>query len=212
MALIPIALAVGAMSASAAPILITFESDPVDFIEGNDFTSDGFTQIHFIDTVPDSPGQGDMLIIDGSSDSTNDTNALAVAFGGDDDDSALRIVFDLPATSIHMDLFFGGYYSPQDGDTAELTAYWVEDGDVVGDVVGTVSVNLSDGQIAFDAETFNKVEIKYVVPGGLTEIVDNVRVALIPEPDAAVLFIVGALMVGAACRRRSPVEAPLRLH
>ena len=39
MALIPIVLAIGAASASAAPILVDFQADDVGYIPGNDFTS-----------------------------------------------------------------------------------------------------------------------------------------------------------------------------
>jgi hypothetical protein len=205
-ALIPIALAIGAMSASAAPILVTFDDDPLGFIAGNDFTSDT-TQIHFMDTVigtvPPSPDQGGMFIVNESY--TNDDNALAVGF--DDDDSALRIVLDLPATSISMDLFVGDNYSPQVGDTAVLTAFL---GTV--EVGPPVSVDLGAPGILFDGATFDSVELEYVVgaPGGLIEVVDNVSVALIPEPHAAVVFGAGALLVGVACGRRSRAEVGLR--
>jgi hypothetical protein len=53
------------------------------------------------------------------------------------------------------------------------------------------------------------VEFEFVVPGGLTEIVDEVSVTLIPEPHAAVVFGAGALLVGVACGRRSRAEVGL---
>jgi hypothetical protein len=198
-ALIPIALAIGAMSASASSILVDFETDPVGPILGNDFISDNLTQIHFSDTVTQSPGQGEMFII--NEPYTNDSNALAVF--SDTDDSALQIVFDLPAISISMD-FFVGNYSPQAGDTAVLTAF--KD----GGVVDTVSVDLTAQAILFDGTIFDEVEFEFLVPGGLTEIVDNVSVTLIPEPHAAVVFGAGALLVGVACGRRSRAEVGLR--
>jgi hypothetical protein len=197
-ALIPIALAIGAMSASAASIMVDFENDPVGFVPGNDFTSNDSSQIHFIDTASQSPDQGEMFII--NEPYTNDSNALAVFF--DTDDSALQIVFDLPAISISMD-FFVGNYSPQAGDTAVLTAF--KD----GGVVDTVSVDLTAQAILFDGTIFDEVEFEFLVPGGLTEIVDNVSVTLIPEPHAAVVFGAGALLVGVACGRRSRAEVGL---
>jgi hypothetical protein len=206
-ALIPIALAIGAMSASASSILVDFETDPVGFVPGNDFTSNDSSQIHFSDTVTQSPGQGEMFII--NEPYTNDSNALAVF--SDSDDSALQIVFDLPAISISMD-FFVGNYSPQAGDTAVLTA------SSGGVPFAPVSVNLTDPDISFDCvlfdcgtfDSFNSVEFEFVVPGGLTEIVDEVSVTLIPEPHAAVVFGAGALLVGVACGRRSRAEVDLR--
>jgi hypothetical protein len=215
-ALIPIALAIGAMSASAATILVTFDNDRPDDgspggciaanglacpIDGNSFTSDDSSQIHFSDTLIQSPDQGDMFIV--KEPFTNDSNALAVAF---DDDSALRMVFDLRATSISMDLFVGDNYKPQAGDTAVLTAF-------LGAVeVGSISVDLTAQQILFDGAgaTFDRAELEFVVPGGLAEIVDNVSVALIPEPNAAVVFGAGALLVGVACGRRSRAQVGLR--
>jgi hypothetical protein len=118
----------------------------------------------------------------------------------------LQIVFDLPATSIGMDLFVGPGGSLQSGGTVELTAFW----DTVE--VGNVSVALGAPDIFFDGAgaMFNSVELEFVVPGGLIEIVDNVSVALIPEPHAAVVFGAGALLVGVACGRRSRAEVGLR--
>lgn len=213
-ALVPIVLALGAAGASAAPIVVTFDSDAVDLIAGNDFSSDALTQIHFVDTVPGAPGQGDMFIVNEAF--TNYDNALAVGFGGvfdedgnlfEADDSALRILLDFPATSISMDLLVADPGSLGAGDQAVLTAF------DEGGEVGSASVVLSSaGSIEFNSATFfNRVDIQYVVPGGLTEIVDNVSVTpAVPEPHAAIVFGVGALVVGAACKRRSRADVGLR--
>ena len=201
MALVPIALAIGAMSASAAPILVTFDNDPVD-IPGNYFTSQDSSLIHFVDTVIGSPQGGEMSIF--SAPFTNNSNALAIGF--DDDDSELRIVLDILATSISMDLYFGDRYVPLPGDAAVLTAYRE------GAPVGTpVSADLLAQGILFDGVVFDEVVVGFVVgkPGGLTEFVDNVNVTPIPEPHAAVVFGAGALLVGAACGRRSRAEVGL---
>jgi hypothetical protein len=201
LALVSIALAIGASVASAAPIRINFDADPLGVIPGNDFTSVDSPEVHFIDTqIAFAPGN-EMFIINAPY--TNNSNALGVGF--DDDDSALRIVFDVRATEIGMDFFFGSdFFLPQLDDEAVLTAY------LEGVQVGQVSKSLflidpADQSIFFDGASFDTVEFEFVVssPGGLTEIVDNVAVNAIPEPRAAIAFATGALIVGAACRRRS---------
>jgi hypothetical protein len=205
-ALIPVVLAIGAMSASAASILISFDDElgctdanPLCAIGGNSFTSADSSEVVFSDTAFAFFPGNEMFLIDESFTSSAGTgNGKALAVGWDGDSSALQILFDLPATSIGMDLFVGDGFSIQDGDTAELTAY------MGVQLVGQVSADLDDEKIFFDGATFNRVEIAYVgsVQGGMTEIVDNVSATVVPEPQAAVVFGVGALLVGAACARR----------
>jgi len=207
LAVIPIALAIGAISASASSVLITFDNDPLGNIPGNDFTSADSSEVHFSDTeIAFDPGN-EMFILNAPF--TNDSNALGVGF--DDDDSALRIALDFQATEIGMDFFFGRVFLPQPGDEAVLTA-------LLNDVVvgqATKSLFLIDPaeqSLSFKGARFDAVEFKFEVssPGGLTEIVDNVAVNAIPEPRAALAFGAGALIVGAACRRRSRADAGLR--
>ncbi|MBW1684240.1 MAG: hypothetical protein JRS35_04185 [Deltaproteobacteria bacterium] len=208
MAVISIALAIGAISASAAPILITFDADPVGNIPGNDFTSVDSSQVHFMDTEIATPFGYEMFIQNASF--TNDSNALGVAF--DDDNSALRILLDVPATSIGMDFFFGNeFFLPLPGDEAVLTAFL--DDVVVGEVSKSLFlITPPDQSIFLDGVRFDAVEFEFVVssPGGMTEFVDNVNINPIPEPRAAIAFGAGALLVGAAIRRRSRAEAGLR--
>jgi hypothetical protein len=207
MALIPIALAIGAISGSAAAALITFDADPLGVIPGNDFTSVDSSQVHFMDTETATPVGYEMFIQNASF--TSDSNALGVGF--DDDDSALRILLDFRATSIEMDFFFGNeFFLPQPGDEAVLRAFQYDG--VLGDyvAVGDVSKSLflitpPYQSIRFDGAAFDAVQFEFLVssPGGMTEFVDNVDVTPIPEPRAAIVFGAGALIVGAACRRRS---------
>jgi hypothetical protein len=200
MLLLPIALAVGAISASAASVLVTFDADPLGNIPGNEFTSADSSEIHFSDTQIAFPSGNEMFILNAPF--TNGSNALGVGF--DDDDSALRIALDFQATEIGMDFFFGDVFLPQMDDEAVLTAY------LNGVEVGQISKSLflilpQDRSIVFKGAAFDAVEFKFDVssPGGLTEIVDNVAVNAIPEPRAAIAFATGALVIGAACRRRS---------
>ena len=207
MALIPIALAIGAISASAAPILITFDADPPGNIPGNYFTSVDSSQVHFEDTV--SPYGYEMFIR--NEPFTNDSNALGVAY--DHDDSALRILLDVAATSISMDFFFdNNFFLPQPEDEAVLTVFL---DDVQVDQVGVLLFdppNPTPQSISFEGATFDRAEFQFVVSreGGLTEFVDNVNVNPIPEPGAAIAFGAGALVIGTAIRRRSRAEVGLR--
>ena len=122
MALIPIALAIGAISASAAPIMITFDNDTPEnnpdllasgLIMGNYFTSVDSSQVHFVDTDILNPAGFEMFIQNESY--TNDSNALGV--GVDYDNSALRILLDVPATSISTrhESTTGGCKTPPSG-------------------------------------------------------------------------------------------------
>jgi len=215
MALIPIALAIGAISASAAPIMITFDNDTPEnnpdllasgLIMGNYFTSVDSSQVHFVDTDILNPAGFEMFIQNESY--TNDSNALGV--GVDYDNSALRILLDVPATSISMDFFYNGNdFLPQFGDMAVLTVFL---DDVPYDPVEILLFdppNPRPQSISFDGATFDKAEFQFVVsrPRGLAELVDNVEVNPIPEPRAAIAFGAGVLLVGAAIRRRSRAEA-----
>jgi hypothetical protein len=206
-ALILIALAVGAASASAAPIVVTFDNDPTWERNPTGFTSSDSKAIHFSDTVPD-PDQGQQLFVVNSPSGTAGDNALAVLTDGDD--SALLIEFDVLATALSMDLWNDDPGSSEAGDAAVLTAF------LGSDQVGQVSVLLTgDGtmkQISFEGALFDSATLKYDVDPtiGRTEVVDNVSAALIPEPQAAIVFGVGALLVGTACRRRSRAEVGLR--
>ena len=206
MALIPIALAIGAISASAAPVLITFDADLPGIIPGNSFTSVDSSEVHFSDTV--SPLGFEMFIQ--SAPFTNNSNALGVGF--DDDGSALRIVLDFPAAEIGMDFFFGNeFFLPQPGDEAVLRAF--REGVMVGEVSKSLFlITPPDQSILLDGVRFDTVEFEFVVssPGGMTEFVDNVNVTPIPEPRAAIAFGAGALVIGAAIRRRSRAEVGLR--
>ena len=73
-----------------------------------------------------------------------------------------------------------------------------------------------DQTIAFSGARFDSATLKFDVNPdlGLTEAVDNVRAAPIPEPRAAIVFGVGALLVGTACRRwpRAEIGPCARRH
>jgi hypothetical protein len=205
LALIPIALAIGAISAPAAADLITFDADPLGVIPGNDFTSVDSSRVHFMDTEILTPLGYEMFIQ--NEPFTNGSNALGVGF--DDDDSALRIVLDFQATSIDMDFFFGNeFFLPLPGDKAVLTVF--RDGVEVGsEEKDLFLITPPDQSILLDGVRFDTAEFQFVVsnPGGMTEFVDNVNVNPIPEPRAAIAFGAGVLLVGAAIRRRSRSEA-----
>jgi len=213
MALIPIVLAIGAAGASAAPILVTFDNDTLGMRHPDGFTSSDSALIHFSDTVPD-PALGQELFVVTDPIKTAGSNALAVFRDGDD--SALLIEFDFLATALSMDLGNDNPAFSQARDAAVLTAF------LNGAWVGEVSLALNRDSVMNQrifleqtdlvvGETFNSATLKFDVnPAlGLTEFVDNVTVTPIPEPQAAIVFGVGALLVGAACRRRSRVEVGL---
>jgi hypothetical protein len=184
-----------AASADAAPILVTFDSDPTFAGVANGFTSADSSQIRFSDTL------GEDLFIANSAAATNGSNALAVLF---DDDSALLIeMVGFIADEISMS--FGndvGLYT-QDGDQAVLTVFM--DGSQVGQVPVAMNRNTQmDQTIMFAGANFNSATLIYNLQSGngLTEVIDNLYVNAIPEPSAALVFGVGALMVGAALGRR----------
>ena len=186
-----IALATAASGASAA-MLVDFENDPIPFNVPNGFTSSDSSQIHFSDTA------GSELVVleaDGS-------HALAVLF---DDDSALLMDFDFVASALSLD--FGNTSLANFGDTAVLTVY-LGGVEVGSSVLALDQTDAIDQTISFDGATFDSAIFKYNVAGGLAEVVDNIYVTpAVPEPRAALVFCMGALMVAAVCGRHSHPEA-----
>jgi len=200
--LILIALAVGAAGASAAPILVTFDSDTLSLPRDNGFTSSDSALIHFSDTVG-----ADLFVVNYPIE-TAGSNGLAVLRHRDD--SALLMEFDFRAVALSIDLGNDNPDFSQAGDAAVLTVF------LGGSQVGQVSLALNrnsamDQTILFEGTRFDSATLKYDVnPAlGLTEVVDNVLATPIPEPRAAIVFGVGALLIGAACRRRAHAEAGL---
>ena len=199
--LAPVAVLVAAFGAPAAPILVDFESDPLgNVLTPPSFTSNDSTEIHFSDTINDNLI---ILQVDGS-------NALATFF---DDDSGLLIEFDFVASALSMD--FGNTFLADLGDTAVLTVLM---GGIEVDSIA-LALNLTDAidqTISYTGVLFDSAILRYdVAAGGLIEVVDNIEVtrgvAVIPEPTAGLVFGIGALLVGAACGRRSSAEVKLRV-
>jgi hypothetical protein len=195
--LVAVAVVVAAFGASAAPILVDFDSDPAPVNVPNGFTSVDSSQIHFSDTMGT-----DLIVleIDGS-------NALATFF---DDDSGLRMDFDFVASALSMD--FGNTALADIGDTAVLTVM------LGGFEVDSVSValNSTDPTISYqDGFFFDSAILRYDLADGDRpgiEVVDNIRVTpAIPEPHAGLVFGMGALLVGSVCARRSPAEVESRI-
>lgn len=190
-----------AASAHAAPIWVTFDSDPIYSNVANGFTSADSSQIRFSDTL------GNDLFIANSAAATNGSNALAVLF---DDTSALLIELDFVADEISM--LFGndvGLFTA-DGDVAVLTVFM--DGSQVGQVPVAMNRNTQmDQTIMFSGANFNSATLVYELQSGkgLTEAIDNLYVNAIPEPSAALVFCIGALLVGAASGRRRGSEAEI---
>jgi hypothetical protein len=188
-----------AASAQAAPILVTFDSDPTFAGVANGFTSADSSQIHFSDSI------GANLFIANSASQTNGSNALAVLF---DDASALLIDLDFTANEISMNFGNDPALYTAAGDQAVLTLY--RQGAFVDQVAVAMNRNTQmDQTIAFSGKDFDSARLVYSLQSGkgLTEAVDNVYVNAIPEPSAALVFGLGALLVGAASRRRRGSEA-----
>jgi hypothetical protein len=195
-----IALVSWAATASAAPILITFEDQTAGMNVPDGLTTSDSSEVRFSDTV------GANLVIVNSAIASAGSNALAVFT--DNDDSALQIDFDFVAEVISMDIGNDAAAFSQPGDRAVLTVFLnlIE--------VGSTSLALNrnsamDQTIVFDGNlfggvTFNSATLKFDVDpsSGLVEVVDNVSVTPIPEPGAVVAFGAGALLVGLACGRR----------
>ena len=143
----------------------------------------------------------DLILLNAAA--TNGTNALVI--GTDHDDGGLSIELDFLAGAISMEL---GNDTPAflfGGESAVLTVF--NDGAQVGQTALELNANgLLDQTIAIDGVVFNSAILKYDVDPrvGLVELVDNVSVtSAIPEPTAAAVFGVGALVMGAAFRRRA---------
>jgi hypothetical protein len=207
--LVPVALLLGALSAQAAPIIVTFDNDPVFSNQANPFTSSDSDLVHF----SDSEGQ-DLIIVNHPAASAG-SNALGVFTDGDD--SALWIDLDILATAIAMDIGNDRLDFSDPGDEAVLVA---RRGGFNGQVVGEARVVLNrngvmDQTIEFVApagEAFDFVSLKYdVLPSkGLTEVIDNVTLDAIPEPSAALVFGLGASLFGATLERRRSSGKELR--
>ena len=131
-------------------------------------------------------------------------NGLAVL--SDTDGSALRIDLAFVAGAISLD-FGNDLPSLAPGSQAVLKLFL---GGVQVDQV-TMAMNrngLVDQTMSYLGPGFDAAEFHYDVPAlqgfttqGFTELVDNVVVTSIPEPSAAILFAVGALVTRRACRR-----------
>jgi len=195
-----VAVVVAAFGASAAPILVDFESDTVPTSVVGDFTSQ-------------DPNSQQVLFRD--SDITDGANLAVLEFGGShvlavgiDDDSGLLMEFDFVASALSLD--FGNTSLAIAGDTAVLTV--LLGGVEVGSTV--LAMNLTDPldqTISYAGASFDSAIFKYNVAGGLTEVVDNIYITpSIPEPHAGLVFGLGALIVGAVCNRGSATEARLR--
>jgi hypothetical protein len=201
--LVPVALLMVAGSAMADAV-VGFDSDPVLVNQLNDFTSADSTMVHFSDTVSDSSGGQDLIVLNDPSFATTG-NALAVL--NDYDDSALQIDLDFVASSIS--LYFG--FEPVGvAGQAVLTTFM---GGVTGTQVGQVAVDFNDTSaidtlILFDAGNFDSATLRYVAGSqDLIEVVDNLSITeAIPEPSAAAVFATGALLFGATLGRRSPAR------
>jgi len=196
-ALIPVAVIAVASTASAAPILIGFDSDPAPVNVANGFTSADSGAVHFSDT------SGADLIVLNSATVSNGSNALAVFY---DDASALRIDLDFVAEAISFDFGNDDPLFSQASDQAVLTTFL--GGTQVGQVMVAMNRNRAmDQTIAFAGVNFDSAIFQFAVGKGLAEVVDNLSITpAIPEPGAAVVFATGALLFGAALGRRSPAR------
>jgi len=188
--LIPVVILIAASAAPAA-FLVDFENDPTFVNLPNGFTSSDSSQIHF----SDSDGAGLMIVPQFGS------QGMAVL---GDDDSGLLMEFDFVASALSLD--FGNTSLANLGDTAVLTLLL---GGIEVDST-SVALNLTDQidqSISYAGVSFDSAILVYDVAAGLTEFVDNIQLApAIPEPSAALVFGIGALLVGAVCGRRSPTE------
>lgn len=196
-ALIPVALVAAASTATAAPILIGFDGDPAFVNVANGFTSTDSGSVHFSDT------SGADLIVLNSATVSNGSNALAVF--SDNDDSALRIDLDFFANAISFDFGNDDPLFSLASDQAVLTTFL--GGTQVGQVTVAMNRNKAmDQTISFAGVKFDSAIFKFAVDPslGLTEVVDNLSIAAVPEPGAAVVFATGALLFGATLGRRRP--------
>jgi hypothetical protein len=187
-------------AASAAPEFIGFDADTAFVNLGGSFTSVDSPAVRFFDTVG-----ADLIIFNAPI--TNNSNALVV--GSDTDDSGLRIEIGFEASAISMDIGNDNAAFLFGGEFAVLSVY--ASLDATGPALAQASVLLNangllDQTIMVDGVVFRSAILRYAVDPrvGLTELVDNVSVtSAIPEPTAAMVFGAGALVMGAAFRRRA---------
>jgi len=194
--------AIAVAPVSAATIDVNFDSETPFINVPNGFTSSETELISFSDTA----GANLQLVTDPLR--TNGSTALAV--GQEHDDSGLLIEFDFFASAIQMDFGNDNPLFSSPGDAALLTVF-------LGDVmVGSESLLMNrnymmDQTIRFDGMLagvfFDSAILKFDVDPslGLVEIVDNVSVTPVPEPTAALIFGVGSLVMGLACRGQASV-------
>lgn len=186
-------------AAWATPELIDFDSDTAFVNLANGFQSDDSPSVRFSDTAG-----SDLILLNGPI--SNGTNALVI--GTDHDDSGLLIDIDFVAGALSMDIGNDNPAFLVGGESAVLTVFALPGAQ--GAPVGQVSLQLNangalDQTIAIDGVSFRSAILRYAVnPAvGLVELVDNVTVtSAVPEPTGAVVFGAGALVVGAALRRR----------
>jgi hypothetical protein len=191
--LAPMAALIAASAASAA-IMVNFENDPAPVNVANGFTSSDSSLIHFSDT-----DGADLIVLE-----INGSHALSTFF---DDDSTLLMEFDFVASALSLEIGNAGLANF--GDTAVLTVL-LGGIEVDSSVVALNGTNAIDQTISYAGNPFDSAVLRYNVAGGLTEVVDNIQVtqavSSVPEPGAGFLFGMGALLVGAACGRRSQPE------
>jgi hypothetical protein len=195
-------LTIATTASALTDVEVTFDGETPFMNVPNGYSSPESSAITFSDSV------GANLQLVQSPVVTAGSVGLAAFF--DHDGSALEINIAFLASIISMDI---GNDSADPlftnaGDAAVLKVFL----DTVQ--VGSVSLELNrnslmDQRIEFDGlatgQFFNSATLEYETTGlmGLTEVIDNVRVTPIPEPTAALVFGVGTLTVGMACRRRN---------
>jgi hypothetical protein len=207
-----------ATSATAAPILVDFNSDPAFANVANDFTHADSDKVFFSDTAG-----ADLIIVPATLVPYGAVSGNGLGVFGDNDDSALRIDLrdGLVARSISLDFGYGQPLFSQGSDQAMLTVYRQGIQAAPSVVVALSQDGSHDGCqngsifwcIAFDGAAFDSAIFKFDVDPslGLTEIVDNVNITpAIPEPSAALVFAVGALVLGGVHGRRSPTRGKHR--
>jgi len=203
--------------ATAAPITVDFEFDPLGSV-GNGFTAAETSGLSFFDTA------GEDLLI-GDFGAQSDGNALAV--GGDQDGSALLMLFVDPLDFLSLDFGNDDPASTNAGDLAWLSLFLGE-GNLVAQVIlelnrddvmnQTISAGEIGGGLFFDrAEfAFTNTDGSLFTGGGAanvgsTEIVDNIVYNVaerddpvpVAEPPVLALFCVGLVALFGVRRQRS---------